>query len=535
MMPRAARAATVPPTRPDAELGVPCVTDQGLFLPAELVETADVSFDNRRIWSVAPTEFAVGDDGLRYVPWPTLLLPNLDGIAVVSVREHHSQIVVLEAEHAFGTGSGRVVVAGKDGALRVIDKWGFTQRPFDLQGPELRQDLLDGAERILAILRDECGVPAWIAFGSLLGAVRDGTMIGHDSDVDLAYLSAYEQPADVAREMFRISRTLREHGMKVSTRTASFCAVSVPSEHGHLTPVDVYACFYLGDVLYETASVGAPVPRDALLPLGSIEFEGRPMPAPADPEVLLEASYGPSWRVPDPAFAYNIPRGVKRRFNGWFTQSMKQRRPWDRRYNGILGAVLPEEPSRFAMWVAPQLAPGAPVIDVGCGNGRDSAYFARHGHQVVGVDFSPAALGLARRAVAKVDGVGSFRQVNLYDYRSAVTEAALIARDVPARRTIYARFLLHQLERDGLDVTWRFFNMLLRPGGGRAFLEFRTLRDAAGPHHFEGFRRLLDPDDVVRQAKAAGARVVERIEDTGLAPFENEDPPICRLVLDWSR
>jgi len=520
-----------------AESGTPPasrVSDEGFTLSADVDTTTDVLFDGRRIWSVAPLEFRLDKAGERWVPWPRLLLPSLDGVTTVTVMEHSNEGVIFEEEHAFGTSTERLRFEGPGGALRVIDKWGFIQRPFAHQSQEIRDDLLDGAELILTILREDCDLPAWIAFGSLLGAVREGKMIGHDSDVDLAYLSKHEHPADVAREMFRVSRALQAHGLKVSTRTGSFCAVTVQSKHGRATPIDVYACFYVGDKLYETASVGAPIPREAVLPLGTVEFEGRTMPAPADTEAMLEASYGPSWRVPDPAFAYHTPRAVKRRFNAWFSSSMKRRRYWDRVYGGVFGIDLPTEPSSFAEWVLPQLDDGAPVIDLGCGNGRDSLFFAKHGHPTTGLDFSPAALGRVAKEATAADLPTTFDYLNLYDYRSTVTRAALVTRDVPAPRTVYARFLLHQLEPDGLATTWSFLDMALRRGG-RAFLEFRTHRDERLPHTIDGYRRFLDPDKLCREIETAGGQVVDRSEGTGLAVYKNEDPDICRLTVVWQR
>ncbi|CAA9293524.1 MAG: hypothetical protein AVDCRST_MAG41-4637 [uncultured Corynebacteriales bacterium] len=43
---------------------------------------------------------------------------------------------------------------------------------------------------------------------------------------------------------------------------------------------------------------------------------------------------------------------------------------------------------------------GGRVIDLGCGEGRDSVHLAGHGFDVLGVDVSPAALGLARSRAA---------------------------------------------------------------------------------------------------------------------------------------
>jgi len=46
---------------------------------------------------------------------------------------------------------------------------------------------------------------------------------------------------------------------------------------------------------------------------------------------------------------------------------------------------------------APHLDARLPVVDLGCGNGRQSRFLARHFERVIGVDVSPAAVALARR------------------------------------------------------------------------------------------------------------------------------------------
>ena len=55
---------------------------------------------------------------------------------------------------------------------------------------------------------------------------------------------------------------------------------------------------------------------------------------------------------------------------------------------------MPTTPSPFATWVADRLEPRQHILDVGCGNGRDSVYFAEQGHRVTALD------GTGRRAQA---------------------------------------------------------------------------------------------------------------------------------------
>src|SRR4030095_7136241 len=75
--------------------------------------------------------------------------------------------------------------------------------------------------------------------------------------------------------------------------------------------------------------------------------------------------------------------------------------PWGREY-----ARTPDRfiwgtgPSSLAREVSARLAPGARVLDLGCGEGRDSVFLAEQGHAVVGLELSVAGLRKAARLAA---------------------------------------------------------------------------------------------------------------------------------------
>lgn len=75
---------------------------------------------------------------------------------------------------------------------------------------------------------------------------------------------------------------------------------------------------------------------------------------------------------------------------------------WDRRYQAE-GAIWGEQPSPTAGLAAPYLAPGARVLDVGSGYGRDLAFLIGRGCHVVGIDASREG---HRLAVQRLMGSG---------------------------------------------------------------------------------------------------------------------------------
>ena len=63
---------------------------------------------------------------------------------------------------------------------------------------------------------------------------------------------------------------------------------------------------------------------------------------------------------------------------------------WNRFYEKVIKEI--QEPSDFARFVLHYLQSGKRLMDIGCGNGRDSLYFARNQILVTGVDASETAI-----------------------------------------------------------------------------------------------------------------------------------------------
>jgi tellurite methyltransferase len=91
---------------------------------------------------------------------------------------------------------------------------------------------------------------------------------------------------------------------------------------------------------------------------------------------------------------------------------MATRSPWALEYARRPDEyVLGTAPTPFARMLCSMLVPGARVLELGCGEGRDSVFFASYGCAVTAVDVSAAGLRkaerLARRAGVEVHWVHS--------------------------------------------------------------------------------------------------------------------------------
>ena len=308
-----------------------------------------------------------------------------------------------------------------------IDKSLRLAQTFDTRSAEHVKPLLDSIEEVLGALK-KAGIDAFPVYGTLLGAVRGGRLIGHDSDADLGYVSDHTHPVDVVRESFRLQRALADMGYRISRYSGGAFKVDVLEGDGSVRGLDVFGGFLADGNLHLMGEIRTPFRREWIFPLGTTTLEGRELPAPANTDEFLTATYGPSWRVPDPAYKFGTPESTHRRLNGWFRGTRVKRENWDRTYSRLPAEPPVVEPSDFATWVLAQEG-GAPerLVDVGCGRGVDDLWFARQGSHVTALDFAIRGSVPVAELAATEDVDLEFRTMNLCELRSVLTESARVA------------------------------------------------------------------------------------------------------------
>ncbi|WP_148574466.1 class I SAM-dependent methyltransferase [Nocardioides caldifontis] len=506
-------------------LSVRC-SDAGLEVRGHDDARLDLHFDGRYLWSFLPSRDGRPLDGGGYlVPWPKVIRPQLHGVVDVVVSGPDTEERVDLGEVTLGRGGGRIDLRDEEGIPLTVDKGGRLERSFAALGPEEKQILLEGARRTIEVLADR-GLPAFLAFGCLLGAVREGKLIGHDNDADVSYLSAHHHPFDVILESLRLERHFQTLGWRTRRMWAAYFKAYPPRDDGIEPAIDVFAAFIHAGQLYVLPTVRAPLPESAIVPLTTVTTEGVTLPAPADAPALLEATYGPGWRVPDPTFKFKPPAITKRTLGGWMRGTRRNQRYWDDTFT-LRADSAPREPAAFARWVAEREPAGA-LLEVGCGSGRDAVHLAAQGFRVLATDYSVPGLRLGRER-AQQAGVEDirFEPLNLYDLRHVLVKGALAAR-TNAPTTVYARNVVDAVSRPARRNLVRLARTVLQGSGGRLYLEYHTERPRPGLGGT--FWEHAPPEELVADLEAAGFVVEHLDEGLGLEEEPRDRARACRLV-----
>jgi SAM-dependent methyltransferase len=511
------------------------VDDHGVTARSRREAVLDLLVDGRRVYS-----FWLHRDGTRVggrwqVPWPRTLQEFLDGTAEFAVVVHETGEQVFQREVSLGSGAGRIKIVNRNGQPLSLDKSWRRVVTFDTRSAANIEPLMHAIEVVLEALR-EAGIEAFLAYGTLLGAVREGKLLGHDSDADLGYVSRHTHPVDVIRESFRIQRALVGLGYRITRYSALAFKVDVEEGDGVVRGLDVFGGFLMDGHLHLMGEIREPFEESWIFPLGTTTLEGRTFPAPADPDRLLTATYGP-WRVPDPAFKFAPPATTVRRLNGWFRGLRVGRARWDRIYSRVLTDM--PEPSPFVHWVAEREPEIGAYVDLGCGRGADVLHLAERGVPALGLDFQARSYAAAEQQAAADPGLNelvTFWPFNLLELRQLLVVGAIVARR-PGPRVLAARHLVDTLKPAARRRLWRVARMMLAGDGpegaaGRFYLEFLARK---GDDGYAGRHRVRrrKPAMIVAELESWGATVVHR--ETIAVSDSPGASRVCRLVVEWRR
>jgi len=184
-------------------------------------------------------------------------------------------------------------------------------------------------------------------------------------------------------------------------------------------------------------------------------------------------------------------------------------------------------PSPFAEFCLSKFSTDNKLLEIGCGNGRDSRYFSENGIDVVALDKSSVAIEQCKND-HQVDNL-----MFLCCETSEVQE-----HHNSKYNCIYSRFSLHAMtEVEEINALESAYKLL--EDDGKLYIECRSINDPLArqgevispTERIDGhYRRFVDLVILVERLKNIGFMILETNESNGLAVFNDEDPVVIRVI-----
>jgi len=188
---------------------------------------------------------------------------------------------------------------------------------------------------------------------------------------------------------------------------------------------------------------------------------------------------------------------------------------WDEVYSAN---KLDHEPSSFAQYIEKKyLSSGKSLLELGCGNGRDSLYFVENGKQVQALDLSSKTI--ENLSLLNIKNVEFLNQ----DFSNLAKFSDL--------DYVYSRFTMHSVDEETEKKVFSQLSQVLKVGG-LFLMEARSTNDEELDKTFgvDHFRRYLDFQVTVEKLEKLNFRILEKKESQGLSPYKKEDPFLIRIV-----
>ena len=411
----------------------------------------------------------------------------------------------------------------------ITPKYGSIFRPAKDRSDRFAR-ILSRVELYGRVFHEVTGKQLFICYGTLLGYVRHADFIEHDDDIDLCFLADSVGWQAAFAEFMDVVEALRAHGEHIVIDNGI-------QFHWYFDggSLDVFMGWMDGDNL-NMYYAGGVLSRDRVLPLRKGHFKGYEVLIPNDSEALLRLIYGEGWHTPDPNFQWRPTPEISARMQLYADAVLdvkyrERRRYWSRFYERGRRVTVP---SAFAASVATELVEPCCIVDIGCGDGRDSFFFASLGHQVLGLDAVGAVIESNKAFASGTLGDNvEFRGVDLSAPGELTAAVRGHAKQAPPGTNVivYGRFFFHAVNDDEEAVILKSLAAL--PSGACCYFEFRTTKDASLTKRFpKHYRRFIDVATFVERAGEMGELdCTYRVEGQGMAKYGDEDPFVGRVHL----
>lgn len=249
---------------------------------------------------------------------------------------------------------------------------------------------------------------------------------------------------------------------------------------------------------------------------------------PSGYEEILETLYGDYMKLPE-----ENDRRKRHYFKAYYplensNHNVENKNYWNKFYNNN---NLTNEPSLFAYEIAKYIKSGKKLVELGCGNGRDSIYFNELGLEVDAIDISDRTIDNLKNSHLNNQNINFI----CYDFIEYIKETKIYS------DYIYSRFTLHSITDNQQSRLLEnvYFNL---KENGKFFIEVRSILDdiyglgvKVGRNAFiyeKHYRRFIVKKELEKELMKIGFKIISSEEKKGFAPFGDKNPIIIRIIAE---
>lgn len=175
-------------------------------------------------------------------------------------------------------------------------------------------------------------------------------------------------------------------------------------------------------------------------------------------------------------------------------------------------------PSYFAHYVQSYILHGDRfvLVDLGSGNGRDSVFFAEHGHSVISID----------RNCIPYKGCQNLLHLNIDidSFISVLNKKSFVPPFIRQPIVIYSRFFIHAIHKK------QTVNLLNAVNSGMYFVAELRIKGDKPKIYKEHKRTLWDFKDFISMFDPDKWSIDDLMTGHGMAIYKDEDPLVMRIV-----
>lgn len=193
---------------------------------------------------------------------------------------------------------------------------------------------------------------------------------------------------------------------------------------------------------------------------------------------------------------------------------------WDSYYNKK-NLTLPN--SDFSKFALTYMKTNSSLIDIGCGDGRDSLFFAKNNIKTLGIDYSQVSI--TKNKIYETD-ILKFKRKNLMDIEK-LTKSFEYA---------YCRFMLHAIN---YEIQEKVFLWMSKNISDKVFIETRISDSEIDPQKYNHYRRDFNEGEVIKSLEKHSFKIIYSQVSRNFSKYKKSytvkdlthDPLLLRIII----